>query len=290
MSLRKRNIDVIVEDILCVPDYMQFMQPYIDPNLARCDKEKWTELQWTFESVERSELYPHGVKVTYRKFSAPEVFLIHELKKPKERPMPQNGEENVGEEKEADKESTEEKLWNDASPEAREFGFGWRKYKVNTHPVVEKPGDTDGMYLLQSLPDGKRQFQPQPFVRDSRKELEKLVALTIRKFGKVPRVRGEWEAWKDFKTPQPDDVLEYCREKSLEIPLWDKLFYESPVIQLHLYKQTNQTKRATHRLSLRLLTRFCKVIGADEVSIREMIIKHDFINFSLECRQECEAL
>ena len=194
VSLRKRNIDVHVEDILCVPDYMQFMAPYIDPNLARCDKEKWSELQWTFDTVERSELYPHGVKVTYRKFSAPEVFVIHELKKPKEKPVTENGDENRGEEKEAEKETTEEKLWKDASPEEREFGFGWRKYRVNTHPVIEKKGDIDGMYLLQSLPDGTRQFQPQPFVRESRKELEKLVALTLRKFGDVPGVRGEWES------------------------------------------------------------------------------------------------
>jgi hypothetical protein len=80
VSLRKRNIDVRVKDVLCVPDYMHFMQPFIDSNLARCDKEKWSELQWIFDSVERSELYPHGVKVTYRRFSAPKVFVIHELK------------------------------------------------------------------------------------------------------------------------------------------------------------------------------------------------------------------
>ena len=124
---------------------------------------------------------------------------------------------------------TEEKLWKDASPEEREFGFGWRKYKVNTHPVIEKEGDIDGMYLLQSLPDGKRQFQPQAFVRESRKELEKLVAQTLRKFGDVLIVRGEWESWRDFKAPQSDDALEYCRENPLVIPFWDVLFSGSPV-------------------------------------------------------------
>jgi len=167
--------------------------------------------------------------VTYRKFSAPEVFVIHELKKPKENPMTQNGDENGGEEKEPQKETTEEKLWKDASPEAKEFGFEWRKYKVNTHPVIEKQGDIDGMYLLKSLTDGTRRFQPQPFVLGSRKELEKLVALTIRKFGDVPGVQGEWEGWRDFMAPQSDDALEYCRENPLEIPFWDELFSGSPV-------------------------------------------------------------
>ena len=74
------------------------------------------------------------------------------------------------------------------------------------------------MYLLKSLPDGTRSFQPQPFVLGSRKELEKLVALTIRKFGDVPGVQGEWNGWRDFMAPQSDDASEHCREKPLEIP------------------------------------------------------------------------
>ena len=39
-SLRKRNIDVIVVDVMCVPNYRLYMNEYIDPKLARCDKEK----------------------------------------------------------------------------------------------------------------------------------------------------------------------------------------------------------------------------------------------------------
>ena len=62
LALRKRNIDVEIKDIFCVPDYQKYMKAYVDPKLSRCDKLQWTELQWTFEAVEQSEIYPTGVK------------------------------------------------------------------------------------------------------------------------------------------------------------------------------------------------------------------------------------
>ena len=74
-------------------------------------------------------------------------------------------------------------LWKAAPPAAREHGFDVYKYKAITHKVIEKEGDVDGMYVLRSLPDGIKVFQPQPFVAGSRKEFEKLV---------------EWEAWWTF--------------------------------------------------------------------------------------------
>jgi hypothetical protein len=223
------------------------MAEYIDPKLARCDKEKWTELQWTFDAVEKSDLYPHGVKVTYRKFSAEEVFLIDELKKPKEKAPTREVGENEEEQRETAiprlipghthedivletvKETEAEKRWREASPTAREFGFDFRKYKVNTHPVIEKEGDVDGMYVLKSLPDGTKTFHPQPFVAGSRKELEKLVASTIKKFGDMPGVRAEWEAWRDHIAPQSDDAAEWCRENPMKIPFLNELFSGSSV-------------------------------------------------------------
>ena len=226
-SLRKRNIDVIVVDVMCVPNYRLYMNEYIDPKLARWDKEKWTELQWSFEAVEKSDLYPHGVKVTYRKYSADEVFLVDEFKKPKERAPNQNDEENAG--TEAVRETETERLWKAASPAAREHGFDFHKYKVNTHPVIEKEGDVDGMYVLRALPDGSKAFQPQPFVAGSRKELEKLVELTVKKFWDVKGVQAEWEAWRDHYAPQSDDATEWCRENPMKIPFLNELFSGSTV-------------------------------------------------------------
>ena len=95
--------------------------------------------------------------------------------------------------------------------------------------MIEKDGDVDGMYVLKALPDGKQEFHPQPFVKGSRIELEKLVEKTISKFGNIPGIKMEWEAWRDFEAPQSDDAVEYCRLKPLNIPFWDQLFSGSPI-------------------------------------------------------------
>ena len=191
-ALKKRNIMVNVEDILAVPDYVGFMQKHIDKNLSRCDKEEWTELEWTFEAVETSESYPTGVKVTYRKYTNDDVILVYE-----------------------DEEQT--------------YGFSSCKYKVNRHPMPLQPGDPDGMYLLSSLPDGTTEFLPQPFIKGSRKHLETLVRKIGNEFNKVPGVEKEWKHWMDHVAPKTDCATDFCRENPLQIPFWDELFSGSPV-------------------------------------------------------------
>ena len=98
-ALRKRNIDITVVNILCVPDYRLYMKEYLDSVLTRCAKEKWAELQWTFESIEKSDIYPNGVKVNYRKYSSDEVYIIDGLTPPKNRTT-----DIVGQEKEKETE------------------------------------------------------------------------------------------------------------------------------------------------------------------------------------------
>ena len=95
--------------------------------------------------------------------------------------------------------------------------------------MIEKDGDVDGMYVLKAVPDGTKVFHPQPFVMGSRKELDKLVEKTVSKFGNMPGIKLECEAWRDFEAPQSDDAVEYCRHKPLKIPFWDQLFSGSPV-------------------------------------------------------------
>ena len=162
-ALKKRNIHVNVEDIHVVPDYVSFMKPHIDKKLARCDKEEWTELQWTFEAVDHCQqgctcqncaLYPTGVKVTYRKYSADNVVIVKE-------------------------------------DSASDYGFVHDSLLVHTHPIPDKTGDPDGMYLLRSLPDGKSEFLPQPFIKGSRKHLETLVRKMSNNFGKILGVTGD---------------------------------------------------------------------------------------------------
>ena len=128
-ALKKRNIMVNVEDILAVPDYVGFMQKHIDKNLTRCDKEEWSELEWTFEAVETSESYPTGVKVTYRKYTNDNIVLVYE-------------------------------------DEGQRYGFSSCKYKVNRHPMPIQPGDPGGMYLLILCQTVRRIFYHSHLSRD----------------------------------------------------------------------------------------------------------------------------
>ena len=242
-SLKRRNIDVTIVNVLCVPDYRLYMKEYLDSTLTRCDKEKWSELQWIFESVGKNDLYPNGVKVVYRKYSANEVYIIDELTPPLHGEQSENISlplekssstasliSNLSLQHDSEEKETEaQKRWKEATPAARDYGFDIRKYKVNTHPMIEKDGDVDGMYVLKAVPDGTKVFHPQPFVMGSRKELEKLVEKTVSKFGNMPGIKLEWESWRDFEAPQSDDAVEYCRDKPLKIPFWDQLFSGSPV-------------------------------------------------------------
>ena len=217
-ALSKRNIDVNVVDILCIPDYRKFMMAYIDKGLTRCDKEDWAELQWLFKAVDKCEMYPHGVKVQYRKFTADEVLIVYEIKKPNE---------NISEVL-----TFEEEMWLKADAKARMIGFDFSKVAVKTHPTPSKEGDPDGIYVLKYLPDGKRQFVPQPFNNGSRSELEKLVKKMIKSYGdKFPVVHEEWTAWLEHIAPKSDDANEFVRENpaAMRIPFWNELFSGSPI-------------------------------------------------------------
>ena len=237
VALRERNVDVKVIDILCVPDYKLYMKEYVDPALARCDKEKWSELQWIFDKVNVSEQFPSGVKVMYRKFSADEVFIINELHRPTTvREEKESSEDAAAEEQKRDthevtKETESNRLWNAAPPEAREYGFDYCKVRVNSHPRMEKDGEIEGMYILRKLPDGTKPFLPQAFLEGSRKALEDLARNICgsKKYGNIPGVRDEWIQWVNYVAPMSDDATEYCLQHPLVIPLKQELFSGSTV-------------------------------------------------------------
>lgn len=90
-------------------------------------------------------------------------------------------------------------------------------------------GDPDGMYLLKAVPDGTRTFQPQPFVKGSRQQLDKLAAKMIKDYKNVYGVQNEWEYWRDHVAPKSDDADEHCRDVPLNIPFQQELFSGSPV-------------------------------------------------------------
>lgn len=71
-----------VEDINVVPDYEAFFAPAFDPNFGHTHKSEFTQHQWRFEAVQKTDLFPcGGAKVTYQKYSSERVTIIE--KKPK---------------------------------------------------------------------------------------------------------------------------------------------------------------------------------------------------------------
>jgi hypothetical protein len=47
------SMPVNIVDIFAVPDYWNYITQFMDPKLGRAWKEEWTQLQWTFEAVDR---------------------------------------------------------------------------------------------------------------------------------------------------------------------------------------------------------------------------------------------
>ena len=76
----RKKLKVKVRDVFIVPDYQAFFAPYIDPDFGRIFKLEYTQHQLRFEAVTVGEMFPHGAKFSYRKFSNDEVVLIE--KKP----------------------------------------------------------------------------------------------------------------------------------------------------------------------------------------------------------------
>lgn len=162
--------------------------------------------------------------MTYRKYASDVVWLIDELFPPRAH----NNENADGEGKTAEEEqriAEAEMLWNEAEQYEKEMGFSVRAIKVNAHPMIEKEGDVDGIYLLSKIPDGTKEFEPQPFIPNSRKDLEDLIdSAQLRKHWNVPKVKEEWDTWQALKAPQSDDSVEHCMDHPLYVPFLNELF------------------------------------------------------------------
>ena len=75
-ALGSQRLFCEVFDVFVIPDYIKFLEKFIDPEFERFAKLKWTELEFTFEAVSVSDDFPLGVKVTYRPYCAEKAVLI----------------------------------------------------------------------------------------------------------------------------------------------------------------------------------------------------------------------
>jgi hypothetical protein len=73
--LSKANMPCKVNDIFAICDYVSYLEPHIS-RLQNYAKGKWTQLQFFFDSIEKSEHFPCGVRTRYRAFAQDKVWLI----------------------------------------------------------------------------------------------------------------------------------------------------------------------------------------------------------------------
>jgi hypothetical protein len=79
-----QNTPAEVVDIFVVPDYTSFFEGCGDKNLGNYSKKEATQLQFVFQAVPQSDLFPLGVKTVYKAYSADEVVEIVKTKKSEE--------------------------------------------------------------------------------------------------------------------------------------------------------------------------------------------------------------
>ena len=185
--LTTENMTCVVKDILCVPDYVAYLQPHMG-KFERYAKSEWTQLQFIFESTDVDEKYfPLGVKIQYRAFCADKVILLKQTSK-------------------------------------HLTGLEPMCIDVTTYPLEDKEAGTPaGLSLLQSLPSGT--LKPAAFVQGSTAVLRG-VLISIEKHFKVrkPHIVKDWKQWISTVAPASDDAGEYILKHPLYIPLARELF------------------------------------------------------------------
>lgn len=187
-ALKSDKEPVKVEDLHMIPDYTSYFRPHVDKQLGRYSKMEWTELEFTFESVSASDMFPLGVKTTYRPYTADNVIRI------------------VPDETELCGFIDDELVDIPNFPQA--------------DPARKIP---EGMYILKSMPTGS--IKPEGFVEGSREKLINVARKLQSTFqSSAPKVVEEWINFRDNIAPQSDDVLEYEVNHSLYLPLKDSLF------------------------------------------------------------------
>lgn len=183
---------VIVKELFVVPDYEKAMKGCLDKDFGRFAKEEWTQSQFNFERVPVSEIYPMGVKTTYRAYCQDEYIEIVE----------------------------------DPKCERSICGLIPQRCEVDTRPL---PNEAP-LNVVMSFPFGD--FSPSPFIQGSRALTETLCKKMIAQFEEQkPNVAEEWQEFLDITSPQSDDAQEYveAHPESMRVPFCDIIFNNTGV-------------------------------------------------------------
>ncbi len=183
-------------DIYCLPNYSDFFESCIDSKIGRLHKDEFTQHQWIFLAVDAVPLFPHGVKVTYRKYSSNRVVIIQ--KKPQ-----LSCTTHIG------------KLTG-LEPSVVES----REYPDETTYVDR---EVEGFYFLRSVPGLKSIVDilpPKPFDDDTFLENQKVLKAIQTHVGFEKGVAAEWTYFFDRFCPRErKTIASYSKRVPYVVPL-----------------------------------------------------------------------
>ncbi len=180
-------INAKVEDVYVIPDYASPLNNAIDPAFGNFAKLQHTQLQWSFEAVLPSVLFPLGAKVMYRAYANDQVVEF--------RPM------NVN--------SCVTEIGQMLGLEAYTLHVQWYPTEV-TMPDRH----VEGFYLLVKLPElDPTVVQPVPFADSWFETLANTISAVRNKWETDSPQRAEWNNWHINICPTVP-ATEYVTQKS----------------------------------------------------------------------------
>lgn len=176
-------------DIFSVPDYKTFFLQYIDKNLSGYSKLDEAKLQFRFEKS-TSDLYPLGVRCTYRAFAHDIVLLLFDRKYVPMDRLSFTG-KNIGH-------------------QAVEASIDWQPRDSTTNELL-------GIFIMLRMPNVP--IIPQGLLYLSKASIDNTIKGVKRHFSKSPAIIKTWEDWDSDNCPKSDSISEYLTWKPLIIPL-----------------------------------------------------------------------
>ena len=175
----KRKLIIKFKDVMIIPDYKSHFEQHINSQLSLLHKLEHTQHQWKFEAVSVSEMFPYGVKATYKAYSNDMVVEI--IKLPKEQCVSQQG---------------------------RLTGLEPQTVYCKWEPGVDNdiPGrqGVEGIYLLISLPDAD--ILPEAFTFGAQEAINKTISAVRNQWLITEARRAWWEDWVSNIFPKIDGL------------------------------------------------------------------------------------
>ena len=189
VALRKQ-VNVFVEDLIAIPDYVAAFKGCIDKDFQRMFKQEWTQHQVIFEkSTNPRDRY--GVKMTYQPYAQSEVMEVVQL---------------VTDE--------EKQLYTDCIT-----GYIPQQCRSTRRPL---PTEAPLNPLIKKPNPSIRAAQ---FVPKQVNRMRTVAAKMVSSYGITkPEVAREWTNWLETVAPSTNNVTDYVKDNPISIPFYQELF------------------------------------------------------------------